>query len=223
MKPATAPTAAALTAEVLDMRRTSPVPNPLNDLARSGAISQEHLRSLVIVELRNHEPELAAYGILLSRFPQNPAATYFGRLASMVYQATPRLLDTIERMGITDEDIAAHPASLPCYAYAGTMSWIALHGSIAGAALAAWVDVDAYYTQTFALLDIIESAGIQVPEAFTTYYRNGTPDKWHRSALEVIQYGLDHGDDPREALLCGRLMDECIGEFWLAATALPQG
>lgn len=212
------PTAEELIAEVLQMRETSPIPKPVLDIAARGEITQAHLKSLVVVELMNHEPELAAYGVLLTRFPRNPAAGYFGRLASMVYQATPRLHDTIARMNITPEQVRTWPVALPCYAYAGIMSWIALHGSLAGAALAAWIDVDAYYAGTFELVDHIERTGTPAPKPFAVYYRNGRPDEWKRSAVTVIQHGLDSGDDPLEALRCGRLMDECVGEFFRAVT-----
>ncbi|RJO70731.1 hypothetical protein D5S18_26370 [Nocardia panacis] len=213
------PTATDLVDAVARLNAEYPLTNPLLERGRAGTLTVAHLRALVAGEIRLHPPEMGTYGVLIGRFPFVPAAPYFGKLASMVYGATPRLMHCAAELGLDDDEIDARTVGLPNYAYNGVMSWLGQYGSTSAAALAALVDIEIYYRDTFELLDLIRARGLDAPKPFMDYYANGEPGQWEDGALEVIQHGLDSGDNPRDTVHAGRLMAECIEQFWIGVDA----
>ncbi|MFE0684733.1 hypothetical protein ACFW17_28545 [Streptomyces sp. NPDC058961] len=198
-------------------RRDDPVPNAL--LAADTKLTLEHLRRLVGTEAQAHRTELVAYGTMLSRFPNRPAADLYLQLGRLVYDASPKLEACARSLGLDRDASPLWPSDRETYAFNSTVSWVAAQGSQAATGMSSYADMTGYYAGCAEVVDRVRSSGLKVPDEFVAYYDDQTPEELCRLALEVVQDGLDHGDDPDEALLAARLLDQSVGDFWRAAAA----
>jgi hypothetical protein len=203
-----------LLGELARDRAARPPGNPLLSLAGEGGLTVEHLRRLVRVEAAYHEAELVAYGVLLARFPRQPAGGFLLEVVRLVQGARPALASVAQRLGEppdVGDDLTAH-------AFCGYVSWLALNGSQAAAALALYSDPEGvYYGGSAALVRALEAGGPAVPKEFLSYY-GGSPDRvLMDQARQVVADGLAGGDDPGEALRAARLCDEYMALLWSAA------
>ncbi|MFD7663902.1 hypothetical protein [Streptomyces sp. NPDC059788] len=210
-------TATDLAEELAARRRKDPVGNALLEAAADGRLSFESFRRLVGTEAQAHTAELAAYGTVLARFPRRPAADLPLRLARLVYDAQPKLQECARALGITDVHGQRRPAERTTYAFNGTLSWLAVQGSQAAFALSSYTDMQVYFPGCAELVRLVRETGTDVPREFLDYYEDEAPEELTRLALEVVQDGLDRGDDPQDAMFCARLLEESIGDFWRSA------
>ncbi|MER0444353.1 hypothetical protein ABR738_07160 [Streptomyces sp. Edi4] len=204
--------------EVEKRRRSHPVPNPL--LAAGTEPTLEHLRRLVGTEVQCHRTELVAYGTMLSRFPHRPAADLYLCLGRLVYDASPKLETCARALGLDPDELKFWPPDRTTYAFDGVLSWVAAQGSQAATGMSSYADLTGYYAGCAATVARVRSSDLKVPDEFFAYYDDETPSDLCRLALEVVQDGLDRGDDPSEILLTARLLDESVGDFWRAAAAI---
>ncbi|OKH98986.1 hypothetical protein A6A06_25635 [Streptomyces sp. CB02923] len=206
-----------LVEELAARRAKEPVGNALLDAAADGRLPGDAFHRLVGTEAQAHTAELAAYGTALARFPRSPAADLFIRLARLVYDAQPKLQECARALGLTDVHGRRWPPERTAYAFNGTLSWLAAQGSQAAFALAVHTDMQVYFPGCAELVRRVRATDIDVPQAFLTYYEDEAPEELTRLALDVVQDGLDRGDDPQDAVFCARLLEESIGDFWRAA------
>ncbi|MEU7204046.1 hypothetical protein [Streptomyces sp. NPDC045470] len=203
--------------ELTARREKEPVGNALLDAAADGRLSVDALRRLVSTEAQCHLAELGAYGTVLSRFPRRPAADLSIRLARLVHDAQPKLQQCAQALGLDDLHGSDRPTERAAYTFNGTLSWLAAQGSQAAFALASATDLRVYFSGCAELVRHIRRSGFEAPQSFLTYYEDETPQELEQLALDVVQDGLDRGDDPRDAVFCARLLEESIGDFWRAA------
>ncbi|MFI2238798.1 hypothetical protein [Streptomyces chrestomyceticus] len=203
--------------ELTARREKEPVGNALLDAAADGRLCDAVLRRLVSTEAQCHLAELGAYGTALARFPRRPAADLCIQLARLVYDAQPKLQDCAQALGLDDLYGSDRPADLTGYTFNGTLSWLAAQGSQAAFALASATDMQVYFSGCAELVRYIRQSGFPAPQPFLTYYEDEAPRDLKQLALDVVQDGLDRGDDPQDALFCARLLEESIGDFWRAA------
>lgn len=203
--------------ELTARREKEPVGNALLDAAADGRLSVDALRRLVSTEAQCHLAELGAYGTVLARFPRRPAADLSIRLARLVYDAQPKLQQCAQALGLDDLHGSDRPTERAAYTFNGTLSWLAAQGSQAAFALASATDLRVYFSGCAELVRHIRRSGFEAPRAFLTYYEDEAPQELEQLALDVVQDGLDRGDDPHDAVFCARLLEESIGDFWRAA------
>ncbi|MEV4342363.1 hypothetical protein [Streptomyces sp. NPDC049590] len=212
-------TAAELVDELAVKRQQHPMANPFLDLARDGSLTREHMRRLVCVEAQLHHAELPGYGLMLSHFPHRPAAGLYLGLSQVAYEAGPRLNAVGEALGLPGEDRAKwmRPSDRKAYSFNGMLSWLAVQGSQAVTALAAYTDMHLYFPACKEIVAQIRKHRVDAPEEFTSYFESDPTEELRQLALTVVQDGLDNGDDPREAVFMARLLEEFTGELWASA------
>ncbi|WP_439681080.1 hypothetical protein [Embleya sp. MST-111070] len=210
--------AARLVEEVENRRLAHPIPNAL--LAADTKLTLEHLRRLTGTEAQCHRTELAAYGTMLSRFPRRPAADLYLQLARLVYDASPKLDECARALGLDPTEMKFWPPESATYTFDGVVSWVAVQGSQAATGMSSYADLTCYFSGCAELVARVRAEGPKVPDEFLSYYEDDSPEELCRLALEVVQDGLDRGDDPDEALLCARLLDDSVADFWRAAAAV---
>ncbi|MEI7031927.1 hypothetical protein [Streptomyces pratensis] len=204
-------------AEVERLRGLRPVGNPLPETVARGGDPTAHLRRLVAIEAQCHAAELAAYGTLLARFRSDRATELWLTLARLVQEATPKLREVARLLGLTEADLTRRSAERGAYAFNGALSWVALTGCQAAAALAMHTDMVVYFSGGTAVAGRLREAGADVPQEFVAYYDDAGDDALRELALEVAQEGLDRGDDPDEAVFHARRVEEAIGDIWATA------
>ncbi|MEE1928828.1 hypothetical protein V1J52_11650 [Streptomyces sp. TRM 70351] len=218
-------TSAQELADELDLkRRQHPVGNAFLDIARAGRLTEDHMRRLVCVEAQLHHAELPGYGLMISRFPHRPAAGLYLGLTQVAYEAGPRLKSVAESLGLPPEDRAKWmwPPGRKTYSFNGILSWLAVQGSQAVTALAAYTDMRVYFPSCREIMAKIREHGVDAPEEFTSYFESDPTGKLRPLALEVVQDGLDRGDDPREAVFMARLLEEFAADFWASAAEVRE-
>lgn len=213
----TSPTAVQLSEALEEKRMSDPVGNALLESAARGTLDQDALRRLVGTEAQAHRAELAAYGTMLARFPSRPAADLFIQLAQLVYEAQPKLQACARALGMGEVGFARQPAQPATYSFSGTLSWLAVQGSQAAVALASYTDMRVYFPGCTQFVRRLRETGVDAPPEFLAYYDDEGSDDLCRLALEVVQDGLEHGDDGADAVFCARLLEESIGDFWQSA------
>ncbi|MEE1926877.1 hypothetical protein V1J52_01540 [Streptomyces sp. TRM 70351] len=204
-------------AEVERLRDLHPVGNPLPETVGQGTDPTVHLRRLVAIEMQCHAAELVAYGTLTARFHSGAAPGFWLALGRLVQDATPKLREAARALGMTEADWTRWPAERGAYAYNGALSWVAMTGGQAAAALAVHTDMAVYFPGGMAVVRRLREAGADVPQEFTSYYDDPGDDALRELALEVGQEGLDRGDDPEEAVFHARRTEEAIGDIWSTA------
>ncbi|MFE5326789.1 hypothetical protein ACFRCG_10415 [Embleya sp. NPDC056575] len=209
-------TARRLADEVAHRRKTDPVGNALLALPLEADTVANALRRLVAVEFRTHAAELVAYGTMLSHFPRRPAADLYLTLGRVVCNAGPRLEGVARSMGMDVARLRRWPAERGAHPFNCAMTWAAMAGGQAAGALAAHSDMITYYTDCCALVDRLRAIDADATDEFIAYYDDPVDDVLCALALDVVQDGLDHGDDPEEAILHARRVEEAIGEVWRA-------
>ncbi|MFI6520460.1 hypothetical protein ACIBF1_33260 [Spirillospora sp. NPDC050679] len=211
------PGAQTLADGLLRLRQETSVPNPLLDLAEVDGIRLEHLRRLVGVELRCHRAELTAYGTMIARYPHHPTTGLYLAVGRLVYDAHAKLRRCAAALDIPEKRIGEWPSGPDTLAFSGYISWLALHAGQADNALSLYCDMTVYFPACTALVARLRDTDLKVPPEFVDYYEGGQSDELERQALEVVQHGLDHGEDAETALRRARLLEEHIGRFWRAA------
>ncbi|MEV0279755.1 hypothetical protein AB0I22_25655 [Streptomyces sp. NPDC050610] len=217
-------TAVDLAERLRERREKEPVGNVLLEAAAKGRVTEESLRRLIGTEAHCHTAELVAYGTALARFPHRPAADLFIQLARLVYDAQPKLQACARALGMEGDVLADRwPTEHAAYAFNGTISWLASQGAQAAFALASYTDMQVYFSGCVEAMRRVRESPLDVPRELLDYYDDEAPDALTRLALDVVQDGLDRGDDPEDAVFCARLMEESIGHFWRAAAGTPEG
>jgi hypothetical protein len=121
-----------------------------------------------------------------------------------------------------EEQLVRWPSERGAYAFNSAMSWTAVSGNQAAGALAAHTDMVVYYGGCCEIVRRLREAQVDLPEEFFAYYDDPGDSALEALALEVVQDGLDRGDDPNEAVFHARRIEEAIGEAWhTAALADP--
>ncbi|WP_155884943.1 hypothetical protein [Actinomadura flavalba] len=220
--------AAELVTELARLRGAEPLRNPMLELARNGLVTVHHLRRVVLVEDMYHRAELAAYGLLLARFPHSPADVLLLDVARTVQGARGRLASVARSLGITlgaatptatalRRDVAAH-------GFCGFVSWLAVNGGQSAMALALYSEPDGiYYGGGAAIVHELRGRGQDVPDDFAEYYTGVPSEEQNDRALEVVQNGLDSGESPSAALDAGRLCDQYMALLWTTAAFAGKG
>lgn len=211
------PQAAACLKELDHLRAEEPVGNRLLELAEVKGLTTEHLRRLVGIELQCHSAELAAYGVVISRFPDSPIVDLYLDVARLVYDAHPKLLACAEALDMDPGTLGTWPSGPDAQAFCGYVSWLALHGGQAENALSLYTDMTVYFPACIALVAAVREQGLEVPQEFLTYYEGGQSDELERQALAVVEHGLRQGEDQAGAVTRARHLEEHIGSFWKAA------
>ncbi|MFH8562537.1 hypothetical protein [Streptomyces sp. NPDC017988] len=209
-----------LVKEFEKQRRENPVPNEMFATPDEATVTLEHVRRLVGTEAQCHRTELVAYGTMLSRFPHRPAADLYLQLGRLVYDASPKLWACARSLGLELDNVKFWPSERTTYTFDGVVSWVAMQGAQAATGMTSYADLTGYYSGCVKFVERVHASGLEVPGEFLEYYEDETPEALCRLALEVVQDGLDRGDDPDEALFAARLLDESVGDFWRSVAAV---
>ncbi|MBB5936417.1 hypothetical protein [Streptomyces zagrosensis] len=191
------------------------------ELAESGGLTGDHLRGLVRTESQCHQTELPAYAAMLSRYAHHPAGDLYIELIDLLHDCGPKLDAAAQSLGLSprEKDKWMWPTDRRAYSCNGILSWITAQGSQAATALAVHTDMSVYFPACMALVAEMQKQGVAAPREFLSYYESDPCAQTRRRAVEVVQDGLDRGDDPQEAVLMARLLEESFADFWASAAA----
>jgi hypothetical protein len=205
--------------ELARKRERQPVTNALLEMAKAGRVGQEQMRGLVRTESQCHQTELPSYAALLGRYRQRPAADFYVELIDLLHDCGPKLDAVAEALGLAEDEKAAWawPSDRRVYSFNAVLSWITAQGSQAAAALAVHTDMSVYFPGCVDLVQAIREQEVEAPQEFVSYYESDPCAETRRLALEVVQDGLDRGDDPQRAVLMARLLEESFEDFWASA------
>lgn len=216
----TTPKAVDLVERLADLRGRKPVGNALLDLLHSGALTVDHLRGLVQVELTVHQGELVAYGTGTARFPRRPNVHFMTQLIEVVDHATPKLVECARAFGLGEEELRRRVPDPALHGFNGYLSWVSSNESQASLALALHTDMSVYFPEGLALARGVKGSDLEVPEEFFAYYGGESPDELMSLALEVVDDGLARGDDPDDAVFHARMLEEYVGQLWRSAAGI---
>ncbi|KUL50400.1 hypothetical protein [Streptomyces sp. NRRL S-1521] len=187
-------------------------------LAREGMITQEHLRSFALAEFQSQEAELAAYGLLLARYPHEVPGSFFSFVGHELMQARHRMVGGLApALGMSPDEMRRAPRLEPVRRFTEFISWVALHAGAAEAALLARTDFTLWCNTCAVLADVLGEAK-HVPEAAVEYigaYRENPPEVAD-GVLQVIEYGRTQHEPDEWITRSAVRMEPTLRAWWRA-------
>ncbi|MGW0561449.1 hypothetical protein ACWDZ4_12670 [Streptomyces sp. NPDC003016] len=194
--------------------------NEFLSLAREGMIGDKHLRNFALAEFQSQEAELAAYGLLLSRYPHEVPGGFFSFLTHELMEARHRMVRGLApALGMSPDDMRRAPRLEPVRQFTELLAWIGLHAGAAEAALFARTDFTLWCNSCAVLADVLSEAE-QVPEEAVDYmnaYRENPPEVAD-GVLEVIEYARTH-HEPDEWITRSAVRVDPSHRAWWRAVA----
>ncbi|RJL23251.1 hypothetical protein [Bailinhaonella thermotolerans] len=214
----TAGSTARQVAEALDaLRARRPLGNPFADHLKAGRVTRDDLRRVLRLEAWAAQAELTAYPLARLRHPDD----VFLDLGDMAMGARTRQAAMARAVGLSEEQLLQAPWSTAAFAYPSMMCWVALHHNRAEIGMTIYADLNRYQLGSLEVAERLRAAEPGVPQEFVEYFEAGIPTELCGRALAFAQKGLDAGDDPGRALNTGRIMEECVEQYWRAAVPDP--
>ncbi|NSC22979.1 hypothetical protein FM076_18160 [Streptomyces albus subsp. chlorinus] len=207
----------SLIADVHDRYLSGRHDNALLMSVREGRASTDQLRRLVAAEAQCHQAEITAYAVMNARFSGPLATDFYLRMSTLVNAARPKLRACAEDLGMSAGDMRLRPRTAQAFSFPGIISWIALQGSQAATALALHTDMRLYFPHCRKLVEELRASGRRVPQSFLDYYASGDSEELLKMAAEVVQEGLEGGDEPRDAVVMAGLVPDGVDDLWRAA------
>ncbi|QUI34705.1 hypothetical protein [Streptomyces alfalfae] len=187
-------------------------------LAREGMITEEHLRSFALAEFQSQEAELAAYGLLLARYPHEVPGGFFSFVGHELMQARHRMVGGFApALGMSPDEMRRAPRLEPVRRFTEFISWVALHAGAAEAALLARTDFTLWCNTCAVLADVLGEAE-HVPEAAVEYigaYRENPPEVAD-GVLQVIEYGRTQHEPDEWITRSAVRMEPTLRAWWRA-------
>lgn len=192
--------------------------NALLRSARDGRVSRQDLRRMVQADQLCLEAETVSYAILLSRFPNGPAADLFSGLNAALRSLKPSLDRCAKALEAPSASVLDPSRDATAFAFPRAVSWMCLHAGPIAAALAVRADFAAYARESGELLRALSDDGIEVPEAFREHYSVPASTELLDLAAAVVQEGFVERDSTsgRAASVADVLLVGLDG-FWLFA------
>jgi thiaminase len=159
--------------------------------------------------------DLKSVAYLVSRFGSAPSRDFFLGILQGERAAWDALLTFAHALGLSETQLCEHEPLPGAHAYTCHMAWLALYGSDAEIAAAYLINFPAWGENCGRLSRILrEHFGLGEKEIVFFDLFASPPATFEANALSVIQYGLDHGTEPRLIQRAARLLQAYELMYW---------
>jgi len=195
--------------------------HPYVEALAAGQMPREQLRTIAGEQHAIIDSDLKSVAHLVGRFGGTAELSFFLDVLAGERAAWEGLKALAGALGMSEADLTAYEPLAGAHAYTCYMAWLALYGSAAEVAAAYLVNFPAWGKNCGRLSQILkERYGLtEADVVFFDGFAAPAPE-FERSALAVIQRGLDAGVDPRLIRRSARLLQAYELLYW--DTLLPR-
>ena len=197
---------------------------PVEDAIRShrflaalaeGRATREALCALAGEQRHVIASDRRSFAQLAARFPQPQAGDFFLAMSQGEGEALGLLDGYIGWLELDEVWLRAYEPDPRAQSYPAYVAWLALNGASSAVALAFLANLAAWGDNCAAVARALRGAygASDQAVAFFEYFATAPPGFRERT-LEVIQAGLDAGEDPLEATRAARLLQAYELQFW---------
>ncbi len=201
--------------------------HPYVEALAAGRVPREQLRLVAGEQHAIIASDLRSVAHLIGRFGGTDDLQFFLDVLEGERSAWAGLRPLAGALGLTEADLEAYEPLPGAHAYTCYMAWLGLFGSAAEVAAAYLVNFPAWGKNCGRLSQILkERYGLAEPDVvFFDGFAAPAPE-FERSALEVLQRGLDAWIEPRLIRRSARMLQGYELLYWdtlHAAAGLPTG
>ena len=189
--------------------------HPYIEALAEGRVPREQLRTFAGEQYAIIGSDLRSVAHLVGRFAGTPSLDFFLAVLEGERTAWRALGAFAQALGMTTDDLESYEPLAGAHAYTCYMAWLALFGSDAEVATAYLVNFPAWGDNCGRLSRILkERYGLaEADVAFFDFFATPSPE-FERSALAVIDAGLEAGLDPRLLRRAARLLQAYELLYW---------
>ena len=189
--------------------------HPYVEALAAGRVPREQLQTVAGEQYAIIASDLKSVAHLIGRFGGTAEMPFFLDVLAGERAAWEGLQAFAGALGMTEADLEAYEPLAGAHAYTCYMAWLALYGSAAEVATAYLVNFPAWGKNCGRLSRILQGRyGLTEPDVvFFDGFAAPAPE-FERSALEVIQRGLDAGVEPRQVRRAARLLQAYELLYW---------
>ncbi|UCG85454.1 MAG: transcriptional regulator [Gemmatimonadota bacterium] len=196
--------------------------HPYPELLERRAVSLDALRAFPGHQYHIITSDMRSLAILVQRFGGEPSHDFFMGILQGEHQGLPRLLRLAARLQMTEAELRDYPVTAEGFAYTTFMAYQALYASAAEFVLGILVNFAAWghnCARTSAALRHAYGFTAEQTEFLDTF---AAMPPFEEVALEIIQAGLDRGDDPLRLSRGARLFQAYEKMFWDCVAELAE-
>jgi thiaminase len=188
--------------------------HPYPDLLARGEASLDALRAFPGHQYHIITSDLRSLAILVQRFGGEPSRDLFLGVLQGERQGIPRLLHMAAKLDMTEAELQGYPVTAEGFAYTTFMAYQALYASAAEFVLGILVNFAAWGHNCARTSSALKQAyGFDAEQTeFLDAFAAMPP--FDEVALEIIQTGLDRGDDQLRLERGARLFQAYEKMFW---------
>lgn len=180
-----------------------------------GRIGREKLRLFAGEQYTIIKSDLRSVAHLVSRFGEPPSRDFFLGILDGEKAAFDALLAFARALDMTEAYLTSYEPLAGTHAYTAYMAWLALYGTDAQIAAAYLVNFPAWGQNCGRMARALKERGGMREEDVTFFNLFAAPaPTFEAKCLEVIQQGLDRGEDPRLVSRAARLLQAYELMFW---------
>jgi len=188
--------------------------HPYPDLLTRGEASLEALRAFPGHQYHIVTSDLRSLAILVQRFGGEPSRDFFMGVLQGEQQGLPRLLRMAAKLDMTEAELQDYPVTAGGFAYTAFMAYQALYASSAEFVLGILVNFAAWGHNCARTSGALKQAYSFTAEQTEFLDAFAALPPFDEVALEIIQTGLDGGDDPLRLRRGARLFQAYEKMFW---------
>jgi hypothetical protein len=215
-------------ADLVESLRSSlaPVEAALRSHSVLGALAEGHvapgrLNAIAGEQRRIIASDRRSFAQLAARFPAAPAGPWLLAMAQAEDQAAALIDGYAAWLGLDEQWLRRYEPDPRAQCYPAFVAWLALNGSISAVSLALLANLAAWGENCARVAAALRGAYGAPDEAVAFFDFFATPPPGFRDhTVDVLQAGLDAGDDPDEARRAARLLQAYELMFW---DALDEG
>jgi len=189
--------------------------HPYLQALEEGKIGREKLRVFAGEQYDIIASDLKSAAYLVSRVGSTPSRDFFLGILQGERAAWDALLTFAHALGLSETQLRDHEPLPGAHAYTCYMAWLALYASDAEIAAAYLINFPAWGENCGRLSHILkERFGLSENEvAFFDLFAS-PPATFEANALNVIQQGLERGNEPRLIQRAARLLQAYELMYW---------
>ncbi|MEV0122369.1 amidohydrolase family protein [Streptomyces sp. NPDC050703] len=190
--------------------------NQLVMLAQDGQMGRGHFKRLLLAEYQCQEAELSTYALLVSRHRHEIPATLFSFVLHTVSTARGLLREAAPSVGIPATGIPLVPVDQGLFRVVRDLTWMGTQAGPAEAALYLHTDLSTWCT-LFSRISAASRDLADAPDSVLAYldsWGEEPPPEVAEGTLEVLEYGLAHGEEPDRVLHTARQLGSLIDPYW---------
>jgi hypothetical protein len=186
-----------------------------------GHVAPERLNAIAGEQRRIIASDRRSFAQLAARFPAAPAGPWLLAMAQAEDQAAALIDGYAAWLGLDEHWLRRYEPDPRAQCYPAFVAWLALNGSISAVSLALLANLAAWGENCARVAAALRGAYGAPDEAVAFFDFFATPPPGFRDhTVDVLQAGLDAGDDPDEARRAARLLQAYELMFW---DALAEG